>query len=145
MRAGGGIKIEGLSELNRKLGMIPDAIRIKALKSLMEHAAQPIVEAAKANAPVLTGELRASIGTTRPKEKDGTISIQVQPGEGFFFGDEYYAGFIEFGHHLGKRGTLGRKFIEPKPFLRPAVDSQGENAIGVMVDGVGNIVAGVMG
>lgn len=139
-----GVKIEGLNELRVKLLRIPEAIRNEALKSIMVNAAQPIVAAAQANAPVLTGELRASIGTLKPKIKDGTISIQIVPGSGFFVGDQYYAGFIEFGHFLGKRGLAGRKFIPPHPFMRPAADAHGMDAVNFIVDGIRHIVRGVL-
>ena len=141
----GSVTISGLRELEGKMRQLPEAVRAEALKAAMEKAAAPIVAAAKANAPVLTGEVRASIGTTKPKLTAERVTIQVQPGSGFFIGDQYYAGFLEFGHFLGRRGKPGRPFVEPKPFLRPAVDSQGQTAVNIIVDEIALTVQAVFG
>lgn len=139
MIAGGGMSVTGLEKMLKVLGSLPDSVKESLVGGVLEAAAEPIVRAAKSKAPVETGELRASIHSTKPRVSGGKIKCKILAGAGFFQGDIFYSGFIEFGHYQGSR-SLGtnRPFISPRPFMRPAADEQRDSAISQMVDGIGN-------
>jgi HK97 gp10 family phage protein len=143
MKAGGGLRIEGLESMFRALAALPDKVKESLVGGVLSEAAKPIVAAAKAKVPVDTGELRASIHATTPRVRGGKINIQILPGAGFFHGDQYYAGFLEYGHYQGSR-KLGdrRTFIPARPFLRPAADEQRGAAVSIVVTGLNSGLQG---
>ena len=54
------VKIQGLNALKRRLRQLPDTVT-EEFRSAMEQIAEVAAARARANAPVLTGKLRASI------------------------------------------------------------------------------------
>lgn len=58
-----GFKVSGMDDVIRGLRELENSVATRIAKSGMKKAAQPIVNAAKALAPVLSGDLKASIGT----------------------------------------------------------------------------------
>jgi hypothetical protein len=62
MPQAGRIRVEGLKEIDRRLGRLPDKLQHKILKEGVKEAVASVIRAAKALAPVETGTLRRSIG-----------------------------------------------------------------------------------
>lgn len=102
------------------------------------------------NVPGKGGDLRDAIevkaGPIR-RDNKGKARVVCRVGPGFFKGDEYYAGFQEFGWRQGSRrpkslveaarrraiedkGGNGRRFIEPKTahYMERAANSPGVEA-----------------
>ena len=134
------VTITGLRELREALlRKVPDHMQGKVLQKALAAGAKPIVEAAKALAPVKTGTLRKAIYSFRDKESRPGYEIRnIRPRQGKRFAkkgeDAYYWKFVEFGHRVGKRGggklkKIGKganaiAVVPPKPFMRPAFESQ---------------------
>ncbi|SHH05918.1 HK97-gp10 family putative phage morphogenesis protein [Tepidibacter thalassicus] len=103
-------KLEGLKELEQKLqemGNKTSRIENKAIKK----AAEPILEDAKANAPVDTGRLREGLKISNIKTKNGEKYVEV----GITKGDNsemFYGKFIEW----------GTSKMPAKPYLAPAYE-----------------------
>ncbi len=159
----GSISVQGLPELRRKLMELEPKIRAKVIKKAAIEALQPTLHAARAQAPMETGLL---VSTLEVKGKASTkkIGATLQTRGGNFKGHTFYASFIEFGHHVGKRITntmLGlrkrmrrgkeiskiisdvnaaRPFIPANPFMRKAFDETKEEVLrifaGVVKEGI---------
>ena len=122
------MKITGLSDLGRNLKALEEKVQGQVLRRAVEAGAQPVLESAKSNAPVDTGQLRDSLEITTSL-KEGTAVASVGTGEKDYQGETFYASFVEYGHTT-KQG----KHVPPKPFLRPAFDSNKERSMGIIVD-----------
>ena len=96
------------------------------IQSTLEEAAQPILEQMKQNASSnpspRTGKLRAALGTGNAGKK-GSASITIGVHR------KYYPAYVEFGHG-------GPRPAPPHPFVRPALDEKGEEAMNVLADKV---------
>jgi HK97 gp10 family phage protein len=149
----GGLVITGDKELDRLFQMLPDGMQKRVLRPALRAAAKVIQAQAVANAPKDTGALKKSIKVRAGKRsRKGIVRVNVTTSKDsttLYKGKQYYGAFIEFGHHVGKRtaevkrtqkanpGTRvsgGRRFIEPKPFMRPAFDSKKKEATKVASD-----------
>jgi len=172
-RAGGSavigrVKIAGLKEIQDKLKTLEPKIAKKVVHQALKKAAEPILHAARSKAPVDTGLLVSSLKTkASTSNRKGTMTVRVQTSKGDYKGEDFYASFIEFGHHRGKRKTrksLGlpektpkelnpavkafvnainknaRPWVPPQPFMRPAYDENKEQALQILTR---EIIAGV--
>lgn len=156
----GTLSVEGLPELRRKLMELEPKVRAKVIKKAAIEALQPTLHAARAQAPRETGLL---VSTLEVKGKASTkrLGATLQTRGGNFKGHTFYAGFIEFGHHIGKRITntmLGlrkrmrrgkeinaiiktvnaaRPFVPANPFLRRAFDETKETDLRIFATELG--------
>lgn len=107
------ITIEGLSELQDGLLELTKATSTNVQKRALTKAAEPILDAAIAGAPVLTGRLKKSliIGTRLSRwQKSGYRKESAI---------EVFAG----GSSLGIFSEFGTAHQSPRPFMRPAWNS----------------------
>lgn len=138
------IKIEGLSELDRRLREFGPKIAANGLRAANFAAARVFREAAKQEAPVRTGLLRANIIaskrrtpknvamhtirlSTKAKKYENTAQNRRLRRVGKKYrveGPAFYGRFIEFGFH-----TRDGRFIPPNPFLRRAFVNNYRQAI----------------
>lgn len=100
--------------LRARLSKIPDVIRAAAAEA-MEEGAEAIVQEMRARVPVLSGDLRDSIGWTWGDVPAGAMVIKdIRSGrnEGFQYAslsikiyagskDAFYARYVEFGTRAG--------------------------------------------
>src|SRR6185369_16797468 len=81
------ISVDGLDEILDTLKRrLPEKLYGKALQGALSKAAKPIVNAARANAPVRTGRLRKAIYSFRDKQSTRTREarlISVRRGKKF--------------------------------------------------------------
>lgn len=97
------------------------------IESILNEAAQPVLEAAQRMAPVKSGKLRAAIKAGKVKKrKGGSYTIKIGTADKKSKTDAYYAPFVEFGHG-GPHGPAA-----PHPFMRPAYDETKEQAYGII-------------
>ena len=119
------IWITGDKAVDRRLKKFTLKLQKKIFRKVVRKAAEPVLATARANVPVDSGDLKKSLkvrAMKRSRRNKNRVGVQVGTGEKFFLGDQFYAGFIELGWHTGKRRSLKRTKVEPKPFLRPAHD-----------------------
>lgn len=136
------MKFDGLSHVRAVLDHLGAKLESKVIVQAMRQAMKPVLQSAKANAPVASGELRNSlrIVTQRARKRRNILRVGVVPGRKWFTGDAYYAGFVEFGFQkapvIRVNGQLksaknkrreGYTEVPARPFLRPALDSNAEN------------------
>ncbi|MEO0422600.1 MAG: HK97-gp10 family putative phage morphogenesis protein [Pseudomonadota bacterium] len=118
------VKIEGARELEQKLKALDGVAQFKAVRRAAMYAMLPVLKKAKALAPVGEyegdregGTLRDSLvrKAVRPQGLEREMSVIVGPRKSKR-GDPFYAKFVE-------RGTRN---TPAQPFLRPALESQGD-------------------
>lgn len=126
-------KVEGLSELSRRMKELEPKLRKSALRSAVSAGAQVIKKEAQTLAPVGTARLqKKAIYVTRSKRDSSngveTFKVAVHQwrkgGNIDAYGekDAFYWRFLEF----------GTKFISARPFLRPAFESKKMEALEAM-------------
>lgn len=136
------VKVEGLPELKRVLAKLPEKIRKQAVRKGLREAGKIIQSAAKMAAPVLQvptkyrkpGTVKKAITVRNSKfaRKQGNegVFVSVRPLNGKRQqklgkasaknpNDPFYWRFLEF----------GTRKMSARPFMRPAVDAKGDEAI----------------
>lgn len=109
--------LTGNKQLNDVFKQLPLEVTNKALQSVNEKAAIPLVDAAHLLAPVgKTGNLAESIGTVKPSIKaiDVVGQVQIGPRRGGKY-KGYHAHLVEY----PKTNRDGTK-TKGKPFMLPA-------------------------
>lgn len=125
MKAGGGVIVTGDRELDRLLATLPAKLQKKLSRQATRKAAKNIVlPEAKARVPEDTGDLADSLKVQAIKRSRNKIGHMVTTKDGFYKGDQFYGGFIEFGtkerkHKSGK--DVGQIRPHEFSFLRPAI------------------------
>lgn len=144
------VKLDGIDDLRVAMAGAAKQIRTKAVRAALRAAARVIQADARARAPVLivptpfrrtgTVKRRITVRASKAARKDGNegVYINVRPLRGKAqeskFGkagaknpnDPFYWRFLEF----------GTKKMAARPFLRPAAESKGNEAIGVFMKSV---------
>ena len=106
-----GVIVTGEFELDKKLSTMEAKAQKKVARKALRTAAKSIiVPDARAMVPEDTSDLRRSIKAKAMRRSRTRVGINVLAGDGFYKGNQYYSGFVEF----------GTKFQEADPFLRPA-------------------------
>ncbi len=159
------VRVEGLQELAEALTqIIPRNMQGNALQAALAAGARPIVAEAKALAPVDTGTLRRAIYSFRNSDstpENQIRSIGVRSGRRYQAKgkrknqDAYYWKWVEFGHRIGTRktgylkktnrpqgkGGTSSGMVPARPFLRPAFESEKNQALDSIVDGLRDALA----
>jgi len=113
MAKAGGVVITGVKELDLKLAGMPARLQKKLSRQATRKAAKDIVlPDAKRNVPHDTGDLERSLTVRAIKRSRSRVGHSVETKDGFFKGNQFYGGFIEFGWDDKPEGD---------PFLRPAL------------------------
>lgn len=125
------IQINGLRDLERRLKMLPEKIQRVTLIKATKAGAAPILAAAQAKVPKLTGNLskklrikftrrsitsaEASVGVfgLSGAARKRAVAKHLKGGTGLLptareIGDPYYALFVEKGHDIVTRGVTGK-------------------------------------
>lgn len=117
-----GSKITGDKELNKALGKLSDAFKVKLLRKVLRKAATPVVKAVRANTPVSdrddfdtkhkVGDLKRSIGKITGKSKDYP-TIYVGPRVKGKWGIMGYLGhWVEDGVNSSVVNFSGRRYMK---------------------------------
>lgn len=129
--------LQGAKELERKLKKLGDKVHRKVSRQAITAAATPVVKAAKTNAndSKESGLLKRSLGKkVFTNKKSATVVALVGARkdvtgehEGQIRKPSRYAHLVEKGHIDANGNHVGAQ-----PFLRPALDQTGEQAMAVM-------------
>lgn len=120
------LNVVGLRLIEKKLKLLEPKIAKGIVRKNLRAAAKPILKAAKANCPVLTGRLRKSLKIRVLKKRKSSYALQVSPSKGWAKGEEFYGGFVEF-------GTVD---MPAQPFVRPAFDVHKKSSQKILIDGI---------
>ena len=113
----GNVIVTGDRALDKTMATMEAKIQKKVARHAMRVAAKSIIlPAAKRRVPVLSGALKRSLKVKAMKRSRSRIGVAVEAGDGFFKGEQYYSGMVEFGWKDDKRG----RSAPAHPFLRPA-------------------------
>lgn len=124
--AGGGLKIDGLAELEKALAELPKATARNTLRRVLKKAAEPVKEAMEARAPRETGYTAESIGvsaTLNPTNR------RDQKAEGKAFAEIHIGSRRGSAAHLQEFGTVNQS---AHPYLRPAWAASGGPALRII-------------
>ena len=131
-RLGGSVYVTGIEETDQALAAFAPATRKRLIVAATKTIARKIKTDAWLNSPVKTGAMRNALRVVALRQRKRRLSnwakrqvgSSISVGEKMFAGDQFYAGFIEFG--TKDRYTKSGKFtgrVEPErfDFLRPAL------------------------
>jgi len=127
----GGIKIDGIEELQRALGKLPKELINKAEKAAVRGGAFLISRAAKAKAPVASGHLKKAIGISVKTIKGKTtarIGAKSDRKTVTRYGKQVISNPANYAH-LVEYGSANQP---AKPFIRPAVETTKDEVLGAM-------------
>lgn len=107
------------TKLLKALAQFPQNIQKNVLTGAIRAGCKPILDEAKRNVPIDSGNLKKSMGIIKRKSKDKTkVRFSVTPRRKGKY-DGYYAHMIEFG--TSKQVA--------QPFMRPAFENQDNQSI----------------
>lgn len=141
-----GMKVEGLRELDRALNAIPLRSRGPILRGALNAAANPMLATARKLSGVRAPTRKIGKHATNPRIKNNyTAEVRIGPKK-----DAWYLRFWETGtstHKIRARRAsiltdkvtiFGKEVdhpgIQPRPFLRPAFDSEHRSFIRIFRD-----------
>lgn len=113
------VKIEGLDVLDRRLKELGNKGAGKVLKKALRAAAKPVKKEAQARVAVDEGELKKAIFTSVTVTNKWGATARVGYKKHAFWGL-----FIE----------KGTSKMPARPFLRPALDTKGKEAVDIFAD-----------
>lgn len=122
---------KSFDQLEKNLGELVAKVERQGMREAARKAATPMLQAARAKAPVRTGTLKKSLAVkvkTFKRGKDSTVMAIIGPDRNVVSeaGDKpvKYAHLVE----------LGTQHSAAKPFLRPAFDETKDQSIKVYAD-----------
>jgi HK97 gp10 family phage protein len=148
------VKVKGLAELQAALAQLPVKMENNILRAALRAGCKIIAKQAADNVKSVSGSLAASVrfGVDTNKNKNGKLAGYVRAGargkrakKGLQPNAAFYAHMVEQGTaaHIIKARAPNRMLAigvaqvqhpgaKKKPFLRPAMDNQGQAALAVM-------------
>lgn len=119
------VEILGLKELDRALNELPSATGKAVLRKVLKEAGEPIARAARAGAPTEEGYLIESIDVS-PKLSRRQAGLH----KAMYPDDRASAEmFVGTNNPAGVQQEFGNSRHGAQPFMRPAWDSQKEQAL----------------
>jgi HK97 gp10 family phage protein len=116
------IEIAGAQEIIKALEQLAPKVEKKILRQAIRKGLKPLLDEAKDQAPVDTGDLRKSLTIRVAKsQKRGTIALEVRPNERKYDGRFYYPAIVEYGRKKARP-------MEPNPFMAKAFEGKAEEA-----------------
>lgn len=126
------VRVEGLAYLNKKLLELEPKLQRKTLGKALKKAGKPVLQETKRLVPVDTGRLRTALklrskGPSKKRPHQQSVSVATPTRKQLKMrADEkgYYPAVLEY-------GSASRK-IQPRPYLRPALANQKEQALATL-------------
>ena len=124
------VVVRGMEELLNSMKVLPSNIKRNIVNGAVRASAAAIVKEAKANVPKDEGDLKRSLKVVKRKSKDKHIvAFTVSPSSKEFhkIQDAKNERHYNYGGHV----EFGSSKTQAHPFLRPAFENQGQNAIDI--------------
>ncbi len=135
MAKAGEIQIRGLDEIEKRLQKLPEKLRRRHLKEVLQEGLALVYEEARIRAPRrlskgweafvdrgtrLVDAIAVTVSVTA-KKATGKVGIDVKKAR--------HGHLLEFGTKPHKIGKLQHPGTKPRPFMRPAMDAKGDDAL----------------
>ena len=133
------VHVKGLAELQKFLDRLPAKLEANVMRGALRAGMKTVLPVAQANVHSISGELARGLKlSTRSRRGIVSASIKSKGPHGFV------AKFVEFGtaaHVIRSKGNGFLSFLgifaksvehpgaRAKPFMRPALDGQAQNAV----------------
>jgi HK97 gp10 family phage protein len=125
------VRVSGFRELEASLSELPKATGKNVLRRVLKAAGEPIRSAAEENAPVLTGQLEASIVTaTRLTRRQARLAKRANKST-----VEMHVGTKNQAAVPQEFGTIAQA---AQPFMRPAWDGNKDQALEIIKSDLGS-------
>ena len=123
-----------ISDAVSKLGQLQNEIDKGDLQTMIEKAAQPLINAARSNARRVSSSVANSIGYIEKNDSKFRRSKLIGPA----YPQGALAHIFEFGTQPRFKLSNGARTgqISPKPFMRPALDSTRETVFSNLEKGI---------
>jgi HK97 gp10 family phage protein len=133
--------VENIAEVIDALKAMGVEIDNPEFQRMLKAQALPIINSAKNLAPKDSGDMAASIGFITGKDKDNKTKVLI--GLRKEYENNYLGPMFEFGTVERIQGKTGRYtgIIEPRPFMRPALDQNAGKVTDGIINGVDKILA----
>lgn len=132
-------KVTGIEDTIKALKAVGASIEGKELQNVMRNEGRKVITTAKAMAPVDSGDLRDSIGFITSKDDKYKSTVLIGTRRNYY--NHYLGVMYEFGTapRIQKNGRYTGT-IEPRPFMRPALDKNKQSIVNGIFNGVSKIV-----
>jgi len=135
-------KVENIAEVINSLKAMGVELDSPDLQRMLKAQALPIIQAAKSLAPTESGDLAKSIGFITGKDKDNKTKVLIGLRKEYY--NNYLVVMFEYGVPTNRiQSTTGRDtgILEPRPFMRPALDQNAGKVTEGIINGVDKILA----
>jgi HK97 gp10 family phage protein len=132
-------KMDGLAEIISALENIGVDVKSEKLQNMIKQEAQCVIDTAKNLAPAETGNLRQSIRFITKLDKQNRERVLIGLDGNYY---NHYLGVI-FEYGTAPRIQLNGRYtgsLEPRPFMRPALDQNKNKVIENIIKGVDGIL-----
>ena len=134
-------QVENIAEVIDSLKAMGVEIDNPEFQRMLKAQALVIIQSAKNLAPKDGGDLAASIGFITGKDKDNKTKVLI--GLRKEYQNNYLGPMFEYGTVSRIQGKTGRYtgILEPRPFMRPALDQNAGKVTDGIINGVDKILA----
>jgi len=133
--------VENIAEVIDALKAMGVEIDNPEFQRMLKAQAVPIIQSARNLAPKDSGDLAASIGFITGKDKDNKTKVLIGLRKEYY--NNYLGPMFEYGTVARIQEKTGRYtgIIEPRPFMRPALDQNAGRVTDGIINGVDKILA----
>lgn len=103
--------VEGFDECIKAIRELEQEYPRTVFGRALRAGAKVILASLVSLAPVRSGDTRGALKVRAGKRRKNFQSMVAGIPEGFFKGDQFYAGFVNYGWKTGKRGSANRRQI----------------------------------
>ena len=134
-------QVENIAEVIDSLKAMGVEIDNPEFQRMLKAQAVPIIQSARNLAPKDSGDLAASIGFITGKDKDNKTKVLI--GLRKEYQNNYLGPMFEYGTVSRIQSSTGRDtgILEPRPFMRPALDQNAGKVTDGIINGVDKILA----
>ena len=133
--------VENIGEVIDALKALNVQLDSPALQRMLKTQALPIIETARNLAPKETGNMAKSIGFITGKDKENKTAVLIGLRKEYY--NNYLGPMFEYGTVARIQKKTGRYtgIINPRPFMRPALDQNSGKVSEGIIQGIDKIIA----
>lgn len=134
-------QVKNIAEVIDSLKAMGVEIDNPEFQRMLKAQALPIIQSARNLAPKDSGDLAASIGFITGKDKDNKTKVLIGLRKEYY--NNYLGPMFEYGTVSRIQQSTGRYtgILEPRPFMRPALDQNAGKVTDGIINGVDKILA----